>query len=69
MSTIDKIRAIFYSSAHAFTASEELVQEIAFLVDEGYLHYEEFSISTKEEYLEQIEIISRKGNYDAEAEA
>ena len=66
MSTIDKIRAIFYSSAHAFTASEELVQEIAFLVDEGYLRYKEFSISTKEEYLEHIGAISRKGNYDAD---
>ena len=66
MSTIDKIRAIFYSSTHAFTASEELVHEIAFLVDEGYLGYKEFLISTKEEYLEQIEVISRRGNYDAD---
>ena len=66
MSTTDVMRAIFYSGTHSFAVSEELIREIAFLVDEKYLRYTEFPISTKEEYLEQIETISRKGHYDAD---
>lgn len=66
MTSTNDIRSVFYSSAHAFAAPEDLVREIAFLVDERYLLLKHFLIATKEEYMKRIETISRAGDYDAD---
>lgn len=51
MSTFTTVRDIFYSGGHAFTGSKESVNEIAFLLDEGYLTVNTVVISSKDKYI------------------
>src|ERR1035437_6775365 len=52
MNTFDKMKRIFYSGNQAFPGMNEPINEIAFLVDEGYLVFTPFQISTKEDFLD-----------------
>ncbi|MDO8521940.1 MAG: hypothetical protein Q7S08_01485 [bacterium] len=51
MDVFGTIRDIFYSGGHAFTGNLDSINEIAFLVNEGYLKYQTVSIARKSEYL------------------
>ena len=50
MSTFDKVRDIFYSGNFSFTGDLEYINEISFLVDNGYLVLKTLDISSKEEF-------------------
>ena len=50
MDTFKKIQAIFYSGSHSFRGSLEPVNDIAFLLDEGYLALTTASIGSKQDY-------------------
>lgn len=50
MTNFAKIRDIFFGNT-VFPGSHESINEIAFLVGEGYLTVDEFPIASKEEYL------------------
>ena len=52
MDTISKIKPIFYSGNEAFPGLIEPIQEIAFLIDEGYLSISAFDVSTKKDFLD-----------------
>lgn len=54
MKTYYKIRDIFYSGGLAFTGERDSIDEISFLVDEGYLLLSEIKIATKDEYLNMV---------------
>lgn len=61
MTTFAKIRDIFFGNT-IFEGSHESVNEIAFLVDEGYLIMSEFPIATKEGYLNLFDNNSQLNN-------
>lgn len=50
MSTFTKVQEIFYSGGHAFRGDRESANEIAFLLDEGYLTLKTISIGEKHAY-------------------
>lgn len=50
MSLLSDLMGIFYSSTHAFTGDRSAIQEIAFLVEHGYLGFERMPIGTLEDY-------------------
>lgn len=50
-----QIKNAFYSGAHAYAGSNEVINEIAFLVKEKYLTLSVLTLGSKEEYLACIE--------------
>lgn len=49
--TYTKVRNAFYSGEHAFTGDKQVVTDISFLVDNGYLSLRLFPLATHLEYL------------------
>lgn len=60
MATFEKIRNIFFSGGFAFTGILESINEIAFLVDEGYLKLETITIADKEHYFSVLNSTSNQ---------
>jgi hypothetical protein len=60
MSTFEKIRDIFFSVGFAFTGIQESINEIAFLVDEGYLILDTITIADKDYYLAVLKSTSNQ---------
>ncbi|MBI5469982.1 hypothetical protein HY968_01510 [Candidatus Kaiserbacteria bacterium] len=58
MGTLSEIRDIFYSGAHAFRGDKELANEIAFLIDNGYLGLKRIIICDKRALITTIEDMS-----------
>lgn len=68
MSTFEKIKGVFFSGNQAFEGNYESINDIAVLVDEGYLVLTEFPIATKKEYLEifkEHSILNNQTKFDA----
>ena len=51
MDTYKHVRNAFYSGEHAFNGDRQIIQDIAFLVDEQYLLLRVFPIASHQEYL------------------
>lgn len=51
MTTFLTVQKIFYSGGQAFRGNKELVNDIAFLLDENYLTLSQISLGKKEKYL------------------
>ncbi len=51
MDTFLEVQEIFYSGGQAFRGNKELINDIAFLLDEGYLTLNRVFIGSKEKYL------------------
>jgi len=66
MSTFERIRSIFYGNT-PYEGSYESIQEIAFLVDKGYLALALFPLADKKEYKRLFDrpLIESPGAYDA----
>ncbi|MES2203101.1 MAG: hypothetical protein V4474_02165 [Patescibacteria group bacterium] len=60
MTTLSKIRDIFYSGTYAFNGDGALAGEIAFLLDNGYLHMTSFVVIDKQTYLRKAEEVGTK---------
>jgi len=60
MHTFSKIESIFYSGSHAFRGNKNSINDIVFLLDEGYLMLNNVSIATKREYLDVLDSIILK---------
>ncbi|MEK7480025.1 MAG: hypothetical protein AAB665_01905 [Patescibacteria group bacterium] len=67
MDTLSKVRDMFYSGTHAFSGDAESVTEIAFLVDNGYLHVATVQINSKVEYSEILQNVGANPLYEAAA--
>lgn len=51
MDTYKHVRNAFYSGEHAFNGDRQIIQDIAFLVDEQYLLLRVFPVASHQEYL------------------
>ncbi len=60
MNTFQEMRDIFFSGGFAFTGIQESINEIAFLVDEGYLILKTITIADKEHFLSVLKSTSNQ---------
>ncbi|HEY4506520.1 MAG TPA: hypothetical protein VJJ24_03680 [Candidatus Paceibacterota bacterium] len=60
MSTFSKLLDVFYSGSHSFRREHESVNEIAFLIDNGYLAYKPVQIATKIDYFTVLKELSTR---------
>ena len=51
MVTFLEVQEIFYSGGQAFRGNQELINDIVFLLDEGYLVLNQVFVGSKEKYL------------------
>jgi hypothetical protein len=65
LDTFIKIRDIFYSGSHAFTGSYESINEISFLINEGFLTFDTISIARKKEYFTLLDNLLNYNNNQA----
>jgi hypothetical protein len=52
MTSFLQIKNIFYSGGHSFRGDSDPINEITFLVDEGFIQIQQVSIASKDVYLE-----------------
>jgi hypothetical protein len=68
MNKFEQIKSIFYSGGTPFEGNYESINEITFLVDNGYLKMNDFPISYKNEYLnlfKEHSLLNKESRYDA----
>lgn len=58
------IKDAFYSGGHAFTGDKQIIQDIAFLVREGYLKLQLFPIASRQEYLTVVRNVGKNMRSD-----
>ncbi|OJI06487.1 hypothetical protein BK004_03385 [bacterium CG10_46_32] len=68
MSTFTRVQTIFYSGGHAFRGNAEPINDIAFLLDNGYLTLAALSIGTKQAYRKLLDnVIAQEHAYNLAA--
>jgi len=68
MNTFATVRDIFFSGSHAVTGGQDAANDIAFLIDEGYLAFDAVAITEKREYTQILGVLSRRPHaYDEAA--
>lgn len=67
MSAFEKIHDIFYSGTHAFSGESESINEIAFLVDNGYMRLSTVRIVPKAEHAGILQNVHANPLYDEAA--
>jgi hypothetical protein len=66
MDMFEKVKSIFYSGSHDFRGDFDSINEICFLITNGYLNLNVLDISSKKSYLE---LLSQSQKIDSRSEA
>lgn len=54
------VRDAFYSGEHAFTGDRQVIKDISFLINEGYLKLQLFPIASRQEHLTMMHDLEKK---------